>query len=59
MVRWERVFRGTVTWVSPVPDPQMPQSAVADRWLSTAPSPDANTAAIHLPRIVIAMCPTA
>ena len=38
---------------------RMPQSAAADRWLSTAPGPAESTAAIHLPSRVRTVCPTA
>ena len=37
----------------------MPQSAAADRWLSTAPGPAARTAASQLPYRVSRRCPTA
>ena len=36
-----------------------PRSAAAERWLSTAPGPQANTAAIHAPDLVKRRRPTA
>lgn len=38
---------------------RIPQSAAAERWLSTEPGPQARTAASHRPSRGIAKCPTA
>jgi hypothetical protein len=60
---------GTVTWTAPDPPRplapesrrarRMPHNSAALKWLRTAPSPQASTAAVHLPCSLSLGCPTA
>lgn len=64
IARWVRMplrrpsRRGTVTSVRTGSPRRRPQSTAAERWLSTAPEPQAKTAAIHAPERVRRRRPT-
>ena len=55
----ERLLLGVVTSIARSTVARIPQSAAAERWLSTAPGPQNSTAAIHRASRESTRCPTA